>query len=199
MKRDAIDALLQLAFLEATITTHGLYEQTVAKKKPVVGTSAASQAALQKKLEAALISREVTGEVPLTVGAYLRRNRAGQSLRAQDIFSRLGLSANVYRMLEQDRISPLRIHVESWKKLRQFFHLSTDALIEMIRRTHQLVWFRPSFRTTLARYDARKNKAMKASTLEKAARELYTKAALPLPPEEEKKLTSLFTAISEEQ
>lgn len=198
MKRDVIDTLLQLAFLEATITTHGLYEKAVGGKNPLRNSSPAARAGLQAKLEVALLRREEMREVPLTVGAYLRRSRSERSLAPHDIFSRLEISANVYRMLERDGISPLKIPVASWRKMRQLFDLSADVLIGMIRCTHQLVWFRPSFRTTLARYDARKNKAMKASTLEEAARELYLKAALPIPAEEVEKLSSFFKALSEE-
>ncbi len=101
-------------------------------------------------------------------------------------------------MLEQDRISPLKIPLEAWRRLRQFVKLPPKVLGEMIRRTHQLVWFRPSFRTTLARYDARKQKGMKASTLEKAATELYTKAQLSLPADEKERLDALLKSISED-
>jgi hypothetical protein len=136
-------------------------------------------------------------EVPLTVGAFLKSVRSGQSLRAQEIFTRVGLAQNIYRMLEEDRISPLKIPAESWKRLRAFFNLSIDDLVEMIRRTHQLVFFRPAFRTTLARYDKRKSKATKTRTLEKAATEMYTRAQLPLPEEEQEKLARLIKAIGE--
>jgi hypothetical protein len=84
-------------------------------------------------------------------------------------------------MLERDRISPLKVSLASWKKMRQFFQIPLNVLEDMIRRTHQLVYFRASFRTTLARYDARKNKKMKTATLEKAAEELFARATLPLP------------------
>jgi hypothetical protein len=58
------------------------------------------------------------------------------------------------------------------------------------------VFYRPSFRTTLARYDAKKNKAMKASTLEKAASELFSKARLELPSNEREKLERLLKLIA---
>jgi hypothetical protein len=99
-------------------------------------------------------------------------------------------------MLEQDRISPLRISVAAWKKFGQLFSISSEVLAEMVRRTHQLVFFRPAFRVTLARYDVRKNKNMKAATLEQATRELYSRAKLALPPEEEKKLNALIDSIT---
>jgi hypothetical protein len=195
MKRDIIDTLLQLAYLEGKITTHGGYEQSVARKKPAVRVSAAARNALQKKLAASLAAKGAAEEVPLTVGAYLRSVRGDQSLPAGDVFERLGLPRNIYRMLEQDRISPLKVGVEVWKKLRTLFNLPGEVLGEMIRRTHQLVFFSPAFRTTLARYDSRKNRRMKASTLEKAAQEMFVRAKLELPEEEEKKLSDLLKAI----
>ena len=193
MKRDKVDILLQLAYLEGKINTHGAYEKSIAKKGPPGIVSASSRLALQRRLEAALTSERA--EVPLTVGAFLSKVRSEQALHAQQIFSRIGLSQNIYRMLEHDRVSPLKISAETWLKLRRFFDLSADALIEMIRRTHQLVYFRPSFRTTLARYDSRKQKGLKSSTLEKAAAELFTKAKLSLPPDEDSKLNDLLKSI----
>jgi transcriptional regulator with XRE-family HTH domain len=196
MKRDPIDILLQLAYLEGEITTHGAYEQSVAKKRYPVFASDAS--AMRERLETALRMNESREEVPLTVGVFLRGVRLEQSLRTQEIFTRLGLSQNIYRMLENDRISPLKISVQTWRKLRQLFNLSSDVLAEMIRHTHQLVWFRPSFRTTLARYDSTRQKGMKATTLEKAATELYTKAQLSLPSDQKAKLDRLLKTLSED-
>ena len=195
MKRDSVDILIQLAYLEGKVTTHGAYEKSVLRKKDQRLVSPSSRLALQRKLDAALAGKK--GEVPLTVGAFLKSVRSEQSLAPHEVFSRLGISQNIYRMLEQDRISPLKISAASWVRLRRFFDLSTDTLVEMVRRTHQLVFFRPSFRTTLARYDARKQKGMKSSTLERAAAELYSKAKLSLPVEEEEKLQNLLKAIKQ--
>lgn len=195
MKRDPVDLLIQLAFLEGEITTHGLYEKIAAKRSTKATASEASKNKLLQKLESALVARAAK-EVPLTVGALLRKVRKEQALASKEISSRLGIPANIYRMMEHDRISPLKVPVEAWRKLRTLYHVSSASLAELIRRTHQLVWFRPSFQTTLARYDARKNRAMKASIIEKAAEELYAKASLPLPPEEEKKLKDLLKALA---
>ena len=196
MKRDDIDILLQLAYLEGMINTRGAYEKSVLKKKtPRSLVPDSRRIALQERLESALAGGWVAADAPLTVGAFLRSVRSEQSLRPAEIFSRIGISQNIYRMLEQDRISPLKISSSSWNRLGRFFDLSADVLVEMIRRTHQLVFFRPSFRTTLARYDARKKKGLKASTIEHAATELYTKAKLSLPQEEEAKLRELLESI----
>lgn len=198
-RRDTINFLLQLAFLEGKITTHGLYEQTVLNRKPLVRSADAVKAALSQRLEAALLSNRSKATSPLTLGAFLRRLREHQSLRPQDVISRTGISSNIYKMLERDRISPLKISLKSWKAMQQFFQIPLDALEDMIRRTHQLVYFRASFRTTLARYDTRKNKKMKAATLEKAAEELFVRATLPLPQKEQEKLNAFLKALAEEK
>lgn len=194
MKRDRIDRLLQLAFLEGQVHTRKAYERSVLTKRSSLKVSDASKMALQRTLEETL-EHGPQERIPLTVGAFLKGVRSEQLLRSRDYVSRLGLTRNIYRMLEEDRISPLKISVESWRRLRMFFNLSVDDLVEMIRRTHQLVFFRPSFRTTLARYDARKNKKMKAATLEKAATELYTRARLGIPEDEKRRLDDLITGI----
>lgn len=194
MKRDPVDRLIQLAYLEGIITTHGAYEKSVVAGNPRAVATPAARAALLQRLEAALAGKAVEA-APLTVGVFLRKARSEQSLRPQEIFARLGITQNIYRMLEEDRISPLKVPATAWKKFGQLFNLSADALVDMVRRTHQLVFFQPAFRSTLARYDGRKNKAMKAATIEKATKELYTRAQLVLPPEEEKKLDALLQSI----
>lgn len=196
MKREPIDFLLQLAYLEGNITTHGLYERSVGRRhmKALPPTVAAERLLL--RLEAALSNRLLQHQ-PLTIGELLRDVRKKHALGPHAVFSRLGVSANVYAMMEHDRISPLKIPAEAWKKLVIFVRIPVESMAELIRRTHQLVWFRPSFRTTLARYDARKNRALKASTLERAATELFSKASLQLPPQEEAKLQDLFKKISQ--
>ena len=198
MKRDEVDILLQLAFLEGRIGTRGAYEKSVLRKKTTSMITKSKRIALQERLEGALASEVASEEIPLTVGAFLKSVRSEHSLRAEDIFKRLGISQNIYRMLEHDRISPLKVPSDSWNRIRRFFDLSADVLVEMIRRTHQLVYFRPSFKTTLARYDARKKKGLKASTIEQATSELYIKAKLDLPPKEKAKLDELLKSIKEQ-
>lgn len=196
MKRDPIDKLLQLAYLEGTISTRKAYDNAVSKRRPVVVLPEAKRRALTLKLEHSLERARGAAENPLTVGALLRKVRSEQSMRPQEIFARIGLSSNMYQLLERDRISPLKISVEVWKRIRTVLNLSVDDLLDLVRRTHQLVFFRPSFRTTLARYDAKKNKAMKASAVEKAATELYSKAKLDLPVDEKKRLETLLKSIA---
>jgi len=210
MKRDTVDRLLQVAFLEGTITTRGLYERIVAGKKPDVQASQTFRDRLHERLEEGLATT-LSGQIGArpgvgvqadnmgvlrTIGSLLRQTRSEVALRAQEVSSRLGISQNVYRMLEQDRISPLKISAGTWKRFGSLFNVSVDEVIEMIRRTHRLVFFRPSFRATLARYDGRKNTAMKDTTLEQAATELFIRARLPLAPDEEEKLNALLKSIA---
>ncbi len=195
MKRDPVDKLIQLAYLEGAFNTRKAYEVAVAKRNVTVVVPGEKRIILQRRLELAL-ARSSQKEVPATVGTFLQKVKADQSIKAQEIFARIGLAPNVYRMLERDRISPLKISTDVWKKMRTLFNLQTDDLVEMVRRTHQLVFFRPSFHTTLARYDAKKKKGMKASTLEKAASELYSKARLDLPEDEKEKIERLLKSIA---
>lgn len=197
MKRDKIDLLVQLAFVEGGITTHGLYERTVAKRKSPERSSAASKARLVHILAAAMARTRKT-DAPLTIGAFLRRVRAGHTVRSQDISSRLGITSNLYRLLEQDSLSPLRIPPRSWNRLTALFRIPFDDLEKLIRRTHQLVYFRASFCSTLARYDHRKGKGKRKTVLGQAAVELYTKADLSLPAKEEENLNHLLESIRKE-
>ena len=195
MKRDQIDFLLQLAYLEGTITTHGLYEQAVARRRVLAPSHPAAKGALLKRLEAAQAAHQKKTAMLLTVGEFLRKTRDRQALQPQEIFNRIGVSSNIYKMLERDRISPMKISVESWTKFQRLFRIPLATLQEMLHCTYRLVYFRRSFQTTLARYDSRKNKEVKALTVEHAAEELYARATLALPREEQAKLDSLWNAI----
>ncbi len=193
MKRNAVDTMLQVAYLERAITTHGAYEESVLRKKPRVLASASAQRKLEEKLTAVLEQQSV----PLTVGGFLKNLRVEQNLRPQELFSRIGVTQNVYRLLEHDRISPLRVPADAWKKFAQLFNLPAEKLVDLIQRTHRLVFFGPSLQTTLARYDARKNKAAKKETMQKAGEELFLRANLSLPAHEQRKLDQLVKAIQD--
>lgn len=188
MNTDSVDKLLQLAWLEGWITTRGAYEKAVLKSPPVpIGFNAG---ALIRRLERALA--DTPPSQSLTVGQMLRSLRAEHHLRSQEVFLRLGLSQNIYRLLERDAISPLRIPVDVWRKLLHMLSLPVDDLAAKIRRTHQLLLYRASFKGVLARYTARTNKGLKKTTLEQAYTELYAKATLRLPEADERKLNQLF-------
>ncbi len=195
-KNDKIDRLIQLAWLEGWITTRGAYEKAVVNRNVTSTASPGARAALISRLERALAA--TPKPVSLTIGTMLQSLRAEQSLKSAEIFSRIGLSLNVYRLMEHDAISPLKIPVDAWTRLMRLFDLSVDELERIIRRTHQLVFFRPSVKQVLARYKFGKRKTRKSQSLEEGFSEMFAKANLEIPPEENEKLSNLLAAIREQ-
>ncbi len=187
MNHDRVDKILQLGWLEGWINTRGAYERAVVKRKV---RPEPSRQALVRRLE--LMLTEARPASPLTVGVLLRGVRAEHVLRSPQMFSRLGVSKNIYRMMEQDTISPLKISAGVWKKLMKLLNYPADELAGILRRTEQLVLYRPSFKGVLARYSSGKRGGLKRSSLEKANAELYAKATLPLPEDQEEKLKNLI-------
>ena len=194
MKRDRIDLVLQLGWLESWINTHGAYEKAITRQKNVSVPPMAREA-LIRRLELTLATTRPTP--PLTIGALLRSVRLERLLRSQEMFSRLGVSQNIYRMMERDAISPLKIPASVWKKLMDLLNYPADELAEMLRRTQQLIFYRPSFKGVLARH--RKPGPAKRSSLEKAQSELYAKAKLQLPEDQEEKLKKLAAQLKADQ
>jgi transcriptional regulator with XRE-family HTH domain len=190
MSHDHLDKILQLAYLEGAITTHGAYERAVLTRD---GQGIPFDAG---DIVGQLVAAQRTLRVSQTVGVFLKATRSLQTLSPQEVFSRLGISRNIYAMLEEDRISPLKVQAEVWRRLGTLFGVSSIDLGVMIRKTHQLVFFRPAFRTTLARYRRGKDTRQKRTALEQAARELFLKADLKLPSEESKRVESLIKVIA---
>jgi hypothetical protein len=195
MKHDPLDNLLQLAWLEGWINTHGAYEKAIAKREVRVRASTRARARTIEKLEASLA--ELRPEPPLTVGVLLRRVRSATSLRPQELFSRIGVTQNIYRLMERDAISPVKIPVDVWKRVLKLFNLPVEELAAMLRRTQQLVSFRPSFQGVLARHKAQKKKGQKVRSLEQAFAEMYARAELPIPDETQRRLDDLISGLKE--
>ncbi|HWP82320.1 MAG TPA: hypothetical protein VNN76_06670 [Bacteroidota bacterium] len=195
MKKDLVDLLLQLAYLEGSISTRGLYEKIVGKRVIQHVASVDVKRKTLARLQQALNQRVDNAEVPLTIGMFLQQIRTKHAVAASELVSRLGISANHYKMLENDRLSPVKLPSTVWKRFARLFNLPLQELSEMIRRTHILVFFRPSFHLTLARYDARKNRSMKKAALQRATEQLYTRANLSLPTKEEEKLQALIDEL----
>ncbi len=189
--KDPVDRLLQLAFLEGVISTRGAYEKQVARKQVTAKRSPALKESVARRLE-----RELGSVQPVaTVGSFLQKVLESPAVQPRDVSSRLGITANVFAMLTRNRISPLKVSAESWRRFVKLFQIPVDDLIEMIRRTQQLIHYRSSFQMTLARYDTRKNKELKATTLAKATEELYSRADLPLPDAQLRKIEELRTEL----
>ncbi len=191
MQRDSIDRLLQVAWLEGWVPTHGAYEKKLSKFGP--DESHSSHDALVARLVEA--QDALRPPVPITIGSLLRSLRSDQRLRMEEVFLRIGVSRNIYRMIEQDAISPLKISLDVWRRMIKFLSLSADDVEAMVRRTHQLVLYRPSFREVLARYRSR-HAGKKRQEMEEAYAELYAKAILPIPKSEEKRLAELIEDLS---
>lgn len=198
MKRDGVDLLIQLAFVEGRVTTCGLYERTVAKRIPAQCLSADGKTRIAGELHKEVLRRKER-EPPLTVGALLHRLRRCRNLRLPEMSSLVAIPPNLYRMMERDRISPLKCSPETWRRIRDLCRIPGNELGQLIRRTHQLVLYRASFRTTLARYDGGRNKKQRSEMLERAAEELYARADLPIPFREEERLESLLLTISQKE
>ena len=195
MSDHPVDKLLRLAFLEGVVHTRGAYEQAVLMRDWTVPGVKARAARLEERLVNALAG-SVAAEV-LTVGMFLRSIRREEGTRPEVLMRRLGLSRNIYRMLEHDRISPLKIPPVVWNRIRLLWQVPGEVLEAMIRRSHQLIFFQPSYRATLARYRRKGSSRSGAGALEKAARELYTRSLLPLPPDEEAKMQEFLRSIME--
>jgi hypothetical protein len=97
--------------------------------------------------------------------------------------------------MEQDRISPLELDREVWRRFRDLFALTSDALGRLLRGSHTLVIFRPAFEAALARYRKRPGSGARRSALDQAAREMYVRADLALPPEDARRLEDLLRAL----
>jgi hypothetical protein len=193
MNTHPVDMLLRMAFLEGLVNTHGAWEQEFFRRKHVEAAPSERAARLERRLVAAM-SASIRGDV-LTVGSFLRTARARAGLAVEDLTVRLGLTGNIYRMLERDRISPLRISPDVWRRFRILWNIPLEVLEGMIRRSHVLFVFRPSCRATLARYHRRAETSARSAAMQEAATELYSRAQLELPPGEEAELQQLLQAI----
>jgi hypothetical protein len=193
MNDHPVDMVLRLAFLEGVVHTRGAWERAVAGRTAIPAVAPARAPLLEQRLTDALAGA-IRSEL-LTVGTFLRHAEAEIGSTGEEMASRVGLRRNIYRLLEHDRISPLRIPPEVWRRIRAFWNIPGDVLEGMIRRTHQLVFFRPSYRATLARYRHSGGTARRSSAMQKAATELYARARLELPPDEEHRLRELIRAI----
>jgi hypothetical protein len=190
-----VDEILRVAFLEGVVHTRGAWERAVARRSGHVTVAPDTAALLEQRLVHAMAG-SIRAEL-LTVGTFLQHTRTQAAGDAEVVAPELGLTRNIYRLLEHDRISPLRIRPEVWRRIRLQWNIPCEVLEGMLRRTHQLVFFRPSYRATLARYRPAGGTTRRSSAMQKAATELYTRARLELPPEAEKRLQELIRAVGE--
>lgn len=192
MKRHPVDNLLQIAFLEGAIGTHGAYETAVRRRVPDPDGPGSHDPALEDRLVAA--ARALVPSSRLTIGSYLNAVRRDPSeSEARRFGERLGITTAMVRLLERDRLSPLRLPASVWRILGRTFGLGLPELREMIRRTHQVVVFGPAVRGTLARRrKGKQDRRANRNALEAVAREMLARADLRLPAGEESRLRSLL-------
>ena len=195
MNRTPIDTLLQLAFVEGRTVTRWYYGRSLARRTVAGVCSPASRRRLIRSLEGLLKRREVSDFSLPTVGAFLLTMRAGQSLRPRQIFSRLGLSKEVYQLLEGDRISPLAISPECWRRLRELFSLETERLHGMIRHTHELYYFGPSFVVPVVSSGGRGHRVWNGNVIGRPSLSCSSAEIPALPDDELARLESFLKSI----
>lgn len=190
-----VDILLRLAFVEGHVRTHGAWERAVERRVDAPSVDASLAGHLEDRLAAALAASVRCDR--LTVGTFLQSIQGARLPGSADLAGRLGLSANMLRMLEHDRISPLRVSAGVWRAFRALWNIPLDVLEGMLRRTHQLVVLRPSYRAALARYRRRSGGSGRSLGIQQAMTELYARAEFAFPPEEERMMRKLLHDIAE--
>lgn len=178
---DSVDRLLQLAFLEGSVTTHGLYEKVVLRRPEAVrGGDSVRGATLRRLIE--ILPQP---SAPKTIGEFLRDERKRRSVPLSLIQRRLGMPDLAYKMLENDSISPLKVPRNTWRRVKDLWKVPWREMEAMIRASHYLTVFRPSYKGTLLRYRRKTNSTYPMDARFSAARELYLRAKLPLPAREQ--------------
>ncbi len=180
-----VDRLFRLAFLEGAVTTRGLYERTILSRGAVETGENRSPLTL-KKLFRELNDREALNTS--TVGEFLREKRLQHGLTALVVHRRLDIPLLTYKMLENDSVSPLNLSLVAWKKIREMWKIPWGELENLIRASHYLTVFRPSYKGTLLRYRRKTSSTYPTDARVSAARELYLRAHLPLPIHEKKSI-----------
>lgn len=174
-----VNRLIQLAFLEGAITTRGLYEKAVLQRDESEMMKDRSQSMTLMRLFRGF--DEAMDLQVMTVGEFLQKMRLQQGITALTVHRRLSIPLLTYKMLENDSVSPLNISLRSWKKIRDMWNVPWARLENMIRASHYLMVFRPSYKGTLLRYRKKTSYTYPPDARASAARELYLRARLPLP------------------
>ena len=192
----SVNRLLQLAFLEGAITTHGLYEKIVMRRPEANYVHNRLRTITMKKL-----LREIaTAAEPLppkTVGEFLSEMRIRRQVSVFEVRRDLDVPLLTYRMLENDTISPLRVSMNTWKRIKDLWEISWEELETMIRASHYLAVLRPSYRGTLLRYRRKTGSTYPPDARLTAARELYLRARLSLPAREKLSIDNLICELKD--
>ena len=190
MKRDRIDIVLRLAYLEGKISTRGLIEKTVLRRVPVVKMSDEATMRLCSRLEIALAERRAEDAMKgaLTLGEYISNEVKNVSAGKRGVlFASLskitGCTAAQLAGLCREEVSPAAIPANAMNALLRHFAIPKAAAMTLLRNSIRCVAMGPSLASALARYDGRKG-GRKSQTMRKAVRELFVKAEISLTPKE---------------
>lgn len=190
-----VNRLIRLAFLEGAISTRGLYERTILKREEADIKENPPQVMTLRKLFREFDDAGLpTGR---TAGEFLRQMRLRQGLTAVAAHRLLDIPLLTYRMLENDSVSPTNVPLSAWKKIKAMGKIPWAQLEELIRASHYLMVFRPSYKGTLLRYRKKTSHPYPPDARVSAARELYLRARLPLPPFETQSIDRYLTELRE--
>jgi hypothetical protein len=188
MKRDLVDLILQLTYLEGRITTKGLIEKVMMKRAPVDRMSIQKTEQLHDRLIALLDERKTfeATKGALTLGEYLTheiasRARKPEAIVLASIAKKSGIAVSQLTRLCRDTLSPLEIPAKAMNVLLRHYALPLQAAVRLIQNSIRCANLSPSLASTLARYDARYNRH-KSKAMQKAVRELFVKADIHISP-----------------
>lgn len=194
MKRDPIDLILQLAYLDGRITTKGLIEKTVMKGTPAAKMSAPKTEVLRQRLELFMDERKTQEATKgaLTLGEYITqeisdRARKPEAVLLPSIAKRAGIAVSHLTRLCRDTLSPLEIPADAMNVLLHYFELPSHAASRLIINSIRCSSLSPSLASTLARYDAKHNR-YKSKSMQKAVRELFVKAEIHISPDQQERI-----------
>ncbi len=194
MKRDSIDLILQLAYLDGRITTRGLIEKVVMKRAPVERISAQKLEQLHNRLVAILDERKAAQATKgaLTLGEYITREvithaRKKESVVLASMAKKAGIAVSQLTRLCRDTLSPLEIPANAMNLLLHYLSLPSQAAVVLIKNSIRCANLNPSLASTLARYDAKQNRH-KSKEMQKAVRELFVKADIHISPDRQEQI-----------
>ena len=194
MKRDLIDLIIQLAYLDGRITTKGLIEKVMMKRTPVERVSTQKVEQLHDRLVAVMDERKTAEATKgaLTLGEYLTHEiitRAGkpESVVLTSIARKVGIAVSQMTRLCRDTLSPLEIQANAMNTLLRYLALPSQAAVVLIKNSIRCASLSPSLASTLARYDAKYGRH-KSKVMQKAIRELFVKADIHISPAQEQRI-----------
>ena len=194
MKRDPIDIVLQLAYLDGRISTRGLIEKSVMKGTPPVKIPVRRTEKLLGQLEDIVDERKTLQATKgaITLGEYITEELAGRPRRPESVLlvsiaRKAGMAVSQLTRLCRDTLSPLEIPVKSMNALLRHFALPLGAAERLLRNSIRCAAMSPSLSSTLARYDNRDHRG-KSKVMQKAVRELFVKSRIQITEDQQERI-----------